>query len=264
MKRYIVKTDEQIELIRQSCLLVSKTLAEIKKHIRPGVSTKALDKIAEEFIRSHGAEPAFLNYAPPNHKPFPATICASPNDVVVHGVPSEKVVLKEGDIISVDVGVKLNGWYGDSAYTFTVGEVAPEVLRLLHVTKESLYKGVEQAYAGSRVGNISHAVSGHVTAHGFSVVREMVGHGLGKSLHEEPSIPNTGVKRGQGVKLIEGLVIAIEPMINMGVAKLKIDPDGWTAHSADGKPSAHYEHTVAVRRGKAEILTTFEFIEAIA
>jgi methionyl aminopeptidase len=261
--RLIVKTDEQVELIRQSCLLVGRTLAEVKKYIRPGVNTKHLDKVAEEFIRSHGGEPAFLNYAPSNHTPFPGTICASPNDVVVHGIPSENTVLKDGDIISVDVGVKMNGWYGDSAYTFPVGDVAPEILRLLHVTKESLYKGVEQAYAGSRVGNISYAVSSHVMAHGYSVVREMVGHGLGQSLHEEPSIPNAGVKRGHGVKLLEGLVIAIEPMINMGTAKLKIDSDGWTARAADGKPSAHYEHTVVVRRSKPEILTTFEFIESL-
>jgi methionyl aminopeptidase len=263
MSKLILKTDEQIELIRRSCILVSKTLAEVGKHVRPGVNTKFLDKIAEDFIRSHGAEPAFLNYAPRNHAPYPATICASVNDVVVHGIPSEQCVLKEGDILSVDVGVKLNGWYGDSAYTFAVGEVSPEVLRLMHVTKESLYKGVEQAYAGSRLGNITYAISSHVTVHGYSVVREMVGHGLGESLHEKPDVPNAGIKRGQGVRLPAGLVIAIEPMINMGAAKLKIDPDGWTARAADGKPSAHYEHTVAVRDGKAEILTTFEFIESI-
>lgn len=251
-----LKTHEEIELIRQSSLLVGKTLAAIAGEIREGVSTLALDQIAEDFIRSHNGVPAFKGY-----RGFPGTLCVSVNAQVVHGIPG-KYELKNGDIISVDCGVKMNGYYGDSAYTFPVGEVKPEVLKLLKVTKESLYRGIEKAVTGGRLGDISEAVQAHAEHHGYGVVRELVGHGVGKHLHEEPEVPNYG-RKGSGPKLATGLVIAIEPMINMGTRKINQDRDGWTITTADGLPSAHYEHTVAVRPGKADILSSFEGIEQV-
>lgn len=248
-----IKTEEEIELIRESSLLVGKTLAEVAKHLAPGVTTLQLDKIAEEFILANNAKPSFKGY-----HGFPYTLCVSVNSHVVHGFPS-KYEIKEGDIVSVDCGVYKNGFHGDSAYTFTIGEVSSNVIRLLKTTKDSLYKGIEQAVDGKRVGDISAAVQEHCEAQGFSVVRELVGHGLGKNLHEAPEVPNYG-KRGSGPKLKEGMVIAIEPMINMGRKEVKTLSDGWTIATADGKPSAHFEHTIVVRKGQAEILSSFDFI----
>ena len=251
-----LKTKEEIELIRQSSLLVGKTLAAVAREIREGVSTLALDQIAEDFIRSHDGVPAFKGY-----RGFPGTLCVSVNSQVVHGIPG-KYELKSGDIISVDCGVKMNGYYGDSAFTFPVGEVKEEVLQLLRVTKESLYRGIEKAVSGGRLGDISAAVQEHAEHAGYGVVRELVGHGVGKYLHEEPEVPNYG-RKGSGPKLAEGLVIAIEPMINMGTKNVKQERDGWTITTADGKPSAHFEHTVCVQQGKADILSSFEEIEQV-
>jgi methionyl aminopeptidase len=250
------KTNEEIELIRESSLLVSKTHAEVAKAIQPGIATMELDRIAEEFIRDNGGVPAFKGY-----NGFPSTLCISTNEQVVHGFPG-KYELKDGDIISVDCGVVKNGYYGDSAYTFAVGEVKPEVLSLLRVTKECLYKGIEMAVAGKRLGDLSEAIQEHAEKNGYSVVRELVGHGVGKYLHEAPEVPNYG-KKGSGIKLQEGLVIAIEPMINMGKKNIRQESDGWTITTADKKPSAHFEHTVAVRAGKADVLSTFEYIEEV-
>ena len=254
MQMYL-KTQEEIELIRQSSLLVSKTLAEVGKHIQPGIATIELDKIAEEFIRDNRGIPGFLGY-----RDFPNSLCISRNSEVVHGVPG-KTILQEGDIVSVDCGVLLNGFYGDSAYTFEVGETTPEIKRLLKVTYEALYQGIEQATAGNRVGDISFAVQNHCEKNGYSVVRELVGHGVGKKLHEKPEVPNFG-KRGNGPRLQDGLVIAIEPMVNMGKKEvIQSQKDGWTVRTSDGKPSAHFEHTVVVRKDKAEVLSTFTIIE---
>jgi methionyl aminopeptidase len=252
----LLKTNEEIELIRQSSLLVGMTHAAVAREIREGISTLALDKIAEDFIRSHGGVPAFKGY-----RGFPGTLCVSVNSQVVHGIPG-KYELKSGDIISVDCGVKMNGYYGDSAYTFPIGEVKPEILKLLKVTKESLYRGIEKAVVGGRLGDISAAVQEHAEHNGYGVVRELVGHGVGKHLHEEPEVPNYG-RKGSGPKLADGLVIAIEPMINMGTKKVNQHSDGWTITTADGLPSAHFEHTVAVRQGKADILSSFEGIEQV-
>lgn len=249
-----IKTAEEIEVLRENNLLVSKTLGELSKLIKPGVTTLKLDKFAEEYIRDHGAEPGFLGYGG-----FPNTLCTSVNDAVVHGIPSD-YGLREGDIISIDCGTIMNGYYGDSAYTFKVGEVSAEVERLLRITKESLFKGIENAVANYRVGDIGYAIQYHVEKEGFSVVREMVGHGLGANMHESPEIPNYG-KRGRGVKLKEGLVICIEPMINMGSRSIKQDTDGWTIRTIDGKYSAHYELAVAIRDGEADILSTFDYID---
>ncbi len=251
-----LKTNEEIELIRQSSLLVGKTLAAVAREIRDGVSTLALDKIAEDFIRSHGGVPAFKGY-----RGFPGTLCISVNAAVVHGIPG-KYELKSGDIISVDCGVKMNGYYGDSAFTFPIGEVKKETLALMRVTKESLYCGIEKAVVGGRIGDISEAVQTHAEKHGYGVVRELVGHGVGKNLHEEPEVANYG-RKGSGPKLSDGLVIAIEPMVNMGKRTIRQDKDGWTITTADGLPSAHYEHTIAVRSGKADILSSFEEIEQV-
>lgn len=252
----VYKSKEEIEIIRRNNLLVSKTLAEVAKLIKPGVTTLELDKRAEEFIRDNGAVPGFLGYAG-----FPNTLCTSVNDQVVHGIPSD-YVLKDGDIISVDCGTYMEGYYGDTAYTFPVGEVSEEVMNLLRTTKESLFKGIENAVEGKRVGDIGHAVQVHAENAGYSVVREMVGHGLGKNMHEAPEVPNYG-KRGRGVLLKKGLVLCIEPMINMGGKHIKQDNDGWTIRTIDGKPSAHYELAVVVDKGKAEILSTFDYIEEI-
>ncbi len=251
-----IKTDEEIEIQRHSSLLVGKTLAEVARHIRPGVKTITLDKIAEEFIRDNGAVPGFKGYGG-----FPATLCISVNDAVVHGIPDE-TELKDGDIVSIDCGTIWKGFYGDSAYTFPVGEVAEEVLLLLERTKQSLYLGIEQAVAGKRVRDIGHAIQTYVESFGYGVVRDLVGHGVGRNLHEEPEVPNYG-RRGTGPKLKAGMCIAIEPMINLGVKEVYQEADGWTIRTADGKPSAHFEHDVAIRKGKADILSSFEEIEKV-
>lgn len=250
-----LKTAEEIELLRENNLLVSATLAEVGKHVRPGVSTLELDKLAEEFIRSHGAEPGFLGYGG-----FPNTLCMSVNEEVVHGIPSAKRILKEGDVLSVDCGTLMKGFYGDSAYTFAVGEIAPEVADLLRVTKEALYKGAAQAKAGNRVGDVASAVQEHAERHGYSVVRELVGHGLGRKMHEEPEVPNYGA-RGRGPLLKEGMVICIEPMINMGARYVVFERDGWTVRTRDRKPSAHFEFAVAVGKEGPDVLTDFGVIE---
>jgi methionyl aminopeptidase len=250
------KTTEEIELLRESNLLVSKALAEVARRIAPGVTTLVLDRIAEEFIRDNKAVPGFLGY-----KGYPKTLCTSVNQQVVHGIPSE-YVLKEGDIVSVDCGVLYQGFYGDSAYTFAVGNVPDRVKLLLKTTKESLYKGIEHAHDGQRIGDISNAIQEYCEREKFSVIREMVGHGIGKGLHESPEVPNYG-KRGHGPRLQTGMVICIEPMINMGRKEITQDADGWTIHTADKLPSAHFEHCVAIGKTKAELLSTFEFIEAV-
>jgi len=251
-----LKTDEEVGLLKESNMLVSRTLAEIAKHIQPGVTTLYLDEIAETFIRDHSAVPAFKGYGG-----FPNTLCTSVNEEVVHGIPSG-YALREGDIISVDCGVILNGWYGDSAYTFAVGQITDEIRKLLEFTKASLEEGVKAAVTGNRVGDISSAVQVKAESGGFSVVRELVGHGIGKKLHEPPEVPNFG-KRGTGPKMDKGLVICIEPMINLGSKETLQMSDGWTIKTADGKPSAHFEYAVAVNRGEADVLTTFEFIEEV-
>ena len=248
------KTEEEIELVRKSSLLVAKTHAEIAGLIKPGITTLALDKIAEEFIIDNGGVPAFKGYGG-----FPNTLCMSPNEQVVHGIPNDKFLVN-GEILSVDCGVVMNGYYGDSAFTYEVGEVDAEKKQLLKVTKESLYKGIEQAVAGNRIGDIGYAVQQHAESFGYGVVRELVGHGLGKNLHESPEVPNHG-RRGRGVMLKEGLIIAIEPMINLGTKRILQHNDGWTITTIDNKPSAHFEHTIVVRKGKAEILSSFEEIE---
>ena len=248
------KTQEEVELIRESSLLVSKTLAVMAKEIKPGITTLALDKIAEEYIRDNKGVPAFLNY-----RGFPNSLCISINSQVVHGIPDTKE-LKDGDICSVDCGVLKNGFYGDSAYTFSIGEVEEKTARLLRVTKECLMKGIEAAVAGARLGDISFAIQYHAESSGYSVVRELVGHGIGRHLHEKPEVPNFG-RRGSGIVLKEGLVIAIEPMINMGVKNVVHERDGWTVRTADNLPSAHFEHTVAIRKSKPDILSSFEIIE---
>ena len=255
-KALYYKTQEEIELIRESSLLVGKTLAEVAKVIKPGMTTLALDKVAYEFIHDQKAVPAFLNY-----NGFPNSLCISVNSQVVHGIPG-KYELKDGDVVSVDCGVVKNKFFGDSAYTFAIGEVKPEVLNLLKVTKESLYKGIEMAVSGRRIGDISEAIQTHAESHGYSVVRELVGHGVGQNLHESPEVPNFG-RKGTGLKLQEGLVIAIEPMINLGKRNVRQERDGWTITTADGMPSAHYEHTIAVRAGKADILSSFAEIEEV-
>jgi methionyl aminopeptidase len=250
------KTHEEIELIRESSLLVARALAEVAKVIRPGITTLELDKVAEQFIRDHHAEPAFLNY-----NGFPNSLCISVNAQVVHGIPNSSE-LQDGDICSVDCGVLKNGFYGDSAYTFAIGDVSDETLLLLKVTRESLLKGIEKAVAGNRLGDISSAIQEHAEKNGFSVVRELVGHGIGRNLHEKPEVPNYG-KRGAGLTLKEGLVIAIEPMINLGGKAVVHERDGWTVRTADKKPSAHFEHTVAIRKNEADILSSFKYIEYI-
>lgn len=257
-----LKTDEEIELMRESNQLVGMTLGELTKHIKPGVTTLQLDKIAEEFIRSHGAIPTFLGYkGAPGAIDFPGTLCTSVNDQVVHGIPGG-YVLKEGDVISVDCGTLKNGFCGDSAYTFCVGEVSDEVKALLRATKQALYKGIEQAVDGARLGNVSEAIQTYCEKNGYSVVRELVGHGIGRKMHEAPEVPNYG-KRGTGPLLKKGMCIAIEPMINMGSKNVVFESDGWTVRTKDRKPSAHFEHTVAIREGKADILSSFDFIESV-
>jgi methionyl aminopeptidase len=256
MSKIHYKSVEEIELIRKSSLLVSKTLAEIAKVIRPGIKTIELNKLAETFIRDNGGVPAFLNY-----NGFPYSLCISMNDQIVHGFPNQHVLV-EGDLVSVDCGVILNKYFGDSAYTFAIGEVDETVKKLMRVTKECLYLGIEKAVVGQRIGDIGYAVQEHAEKNGFGVVKELVGHGVGLRLHEKPEVPNYG-KRGSGIKLEEGMVIAIEPMINAGRAGVKFWDDGWTVSTVDKKPSAHYEHTIAVQKGKADILSSFEEIEEV-
>ncbi|MDH6535363.1 type I methionyl aminopeptidase [Parabacteroides sp. 52] len=252
-----LKTDEEIELMREANQLVGKTLGELAKHIAPGVSTLQLDKIAEAFIRDHGAVPAFLGYGG-----FPGSLCTSINDVVVHGIPSDKIILKEGDVISVDCGTTLNGFTGDSAYTFCVGEVAPEVKELLKTTKESLYLGIQQAVEGKRIGDIAYAVQTYCESKGYSVVRELVGHGIGREMHEEPEVPNYG-RRGYGPLLRNGMCICIEPMINLGRRNVVIEKDGWTVRTKDNKCSAHFEHCIAIRPEGPQILSSFDYLEEV-
>ncbi len=251
-----LKTDEEIELMRESNQIVARALGEVAKLIKPGVSTLELDKIAESFIRDNGGTPAFLNY-----QGFPNTLCTSVNEHVVHGIPNDKA-LKEGDVVSVDCGVLKNGFFGDSAYTFMIGEVDPEVKALLEATKESLYKGIEQAVENNRLGDVGHAIQKYTEEKGYSVVREMVGHGIGKNLHESPEVPNYG-RKGNGTRLKTGMVIAIEPMINLGKRQIVQENDGWTIRTGDKKVSAHYEHTVAIRKGEADILSSFKFVEEV-
>lgn len=249
------KSEEEIDRIRNSARLVSQTLAEIARHLKPGLPTREIDLMAEAFIREHGATPSFKNY-----QGYPASCCVSVNDRVVHGIPDD-YVLREGDIVSVDCGVFLDGFHGDSAYTFAIGKVGEAVLKLMAATKTALYKGIDQAVAGNRVGDIAFAIQQYTEKQrGYGVVRELVGHGLGRDLHEEPQVPNYG-KRGTGVVLREGMVIAIEPMINLGTRKIHYLDDGWTVVTQDHKPSAHYEHTVVVRKKKAEILSDFKVVE---
>ena len=250
------KTPAEIELMRDSALLVSRTLTEIAKILRPGITSLELDKVVGEFIRDNGAVPSFLNY-----RGYPFNSCISVNDVVVHGFPN-KQALREGDIISVDIGVVKSGYHGDHAYTFAIGDPGAAITQLIRVTKESLYKGIEKAVAGGRVGDISYAIQEHTERkYGYGVVRELVGHGLGKHLHEDPQIPNYG-RRGTGAKLKEGLVLAIEPMINLGKRDIYTESDGWTVRTSDNQPSVHFEHDVCVKKNKADILSDYSIIEA--
>ncbi len=252
----IVKTLEEIELLRESSLLVGKTLAEVAKILRPGIKTIELDRVAETFIRDNGAQPGFKGYGD-----FPATLCISINEQVVHGIPGDREI-KDGDLVSVDCGTYLNGYYGDYAYSFAVGEVDESVRQLLRVTKESLYLGAAQAVVGKRIGDIGNAVQSYVESFGYSVVRDLVGHGIGKNLHEKPEVFNYG-RKGTGKKLIENLVLCIEPMINLGEKEVIMSKDGWTFVTIDSKPSAHFEHTVVVKHGKPEFLSTYDYINEV-
>jgi methionyl aminopeptidase len=256
MSKIYYKSAEEIELIRESAMLVAKTHGEVAKVIAPGIKTIELDKLAETFIRDNGGIPAFLNYGG-----FPYSLCISLNDQVVHGFPGNHV-LKDGDLVSVDCGVILNKYYGDSAFTFAIGEVSDEVKKLMRVTRECLNLGIEKAVVGNRIGDIGYAVQEHAEKNGFGVVKELVGHGVGLKLHEKPEVPNYG-RRGSGIKLEEGMVIAIEPMINAGRAGVKFWDDGWTVSTVDKKASAHYEHTVAIKKGKADILSSFEYVDNV-
>ena len=248
------KTEEEIALMRENGILVSRTLAEVGKLVAPGVTTLELNRVAETFIRDHGAVPSFLGY-----DGFPAALCISVNDVVVHGFPSD-YVLRDGDIVSVDCGTFYKGYNGDSAYTFPVGEVDADARRLLDVTKESLYRGIAAAVAGNRIGDIGHAVPSYAESFGFSVGRELEGHGIGKKMHESPGVPNYG-RKGQGIRLVDGMTICIEPMINAGAKDVYLAGNGWAVHTADHSRAAHFELTVVVRKGQAELLSTFDFIE---
>lgn len=260
MKVYL-KSDEEVELLREANLLIGKTLAELAKNIKPGVTTKQLDVLAETFIRDHGAIPTFKGFPNQFGPEFPASICTSVNEQVVHGIPNDKPLV-DGDIVSIDCGTKLNGFCGDSCYTFAVGEISDDVRLLLQTTKEALYKGIEQAVAGRRIGDISYAVQTHCENMGFGVVREFVGHGVGHEMHEDPQVPNFG-RRGNGMQLKDGLCIAIEPMITMGTREIYLQEDQWGIVTRDKKPAAHFEHSVCVRKGKADILSSFEEIETV-
>tara|TARA_B100000768_G_scaffold181563_1_gene205074 strand:+ start:4215 stop:5018 length:804 start_codon:yes stop_codon:yes gene_type:complete len=255
-RRVHIKTDEEVELLRESSLLVGKTLAAVAEWVKPGVTTLQLDAVAEEFIRDHGAEPGFKGYGG-----FPNSLCTSVNEAVVHGIPNDKP-LTDGDIVSVDCGVLKNEFYGDSAYTFAVGEIDPEVRQLLEVTKECLQKAIEQAVVGKRIGDIGFACQHHAEQYGYGVVRELVGHGLGRSLHEAPEVPNYG-RRGNGPRLMDGMVLAIEPMINLGRKEVFHEEDGWTIVTADRKVSAHFEHDIVVRKDQADVLSSFDEIEKV-
>jgi len=255
--KVFLKTEDEIELMRQANQLVGKTLGELARHIKPGVTTLQLDKIADTFIRDHGAIPTFKGFPNPYGGPFPASICTSVNDVVVHGVPNSDTILKDGDIISIDCGTLLNGFCGDSCYTFCVGDVADDVKQLLKTTRESLYKGIEAAVAGHHLGDISAAVQEHCEAQGYGIVRELTGHGIGHEMHEDPQVPNYG-RRGNGIMLKAGMCIAIEPMVTQGARNIFLDADRWTIRTRDGKPAAHFEHTIAIRRGKADVLSSFD------
>jgi len=257
-----LKTEDEIELMRKANLLIGRTFATLFDYIKPGVSTLRLDQIAEEFIRDNGAVPSFKGFPNPYGGPFPGSICTSVNDVVVHGVPSEDTVLKDGDIISIDCGTILDGYNGDSCYTFCVGEVADDVKHLLKTTKESLYLGIKNAVAGNHLGDIGCAVQEHCEAEGYGIVRELVGHGIGREMHEDPQVPNYG-RRGNGAMLKAGMCIAIEPMVTMGSRKIGMTPDRWTIKTLDGKPAAHFEHSIAIRRGQADILSSFEEVERL-
>jgi methionyl aminopeptidase len=251
------KTNEEIELMRMSNQMVGRTLGLVGEMLKPGVTGESIDKAAEEFIRDNKGIPGFKGLYG-----FPSTLCVSLNDCVVHGIPTKKQVFKDGDIVSVDCGVILNEFYGDCAYTFAVGDVDEAIMKLLRITNESLYKGIEQAIVGKRLGDISYAIQSYAEKkHGYGIVKKLVGHGVGKELHEDPEVPNFG-KRGRGIKLKEGLVIAIEPMVNMGTRDVEQMKDGWTILTKDRKPSAHFEHSVAIRKGKADILSTHEYVEA--
>lgn len=253
----IFKSDEEVEIIRKNCLLVNETIAEIAKQLKPGVTTQYLNDLADDYIRDHGAIPSFKNY-----HGFPYASCMSVNDAVVHGFPTSEE-LNDGDIVSIDIGVYRHQFHGDSAYTFGIGEITENIQQLMRVTKDSLYRGIEKAIAGNRIGDISNAIQEYTERkYGYGVVRELVGHGVGKDLHEDPQVPNYG-KRGSGAKLSEGIVIAIEPMINMGKKDVFNDKDGWTIRTKDRKPSAHYEHTVCIKKNKANILSSFEKIELV-
>jgi methionyl aminopeptidase len=259
LTRIPVKTEEEIEIIRQNCLLVSATLAEVATQLKPGITGLELDRIAETFIRDHQAIPAFKGY-PGTLSDFPASLCISFNDVIVHGIPDNRIV-KEGDVVSIDCGVKKDGFFGDSAFTFAVGEIDPQTMKLLVVTRECLDLAIQSARAGNRIGDIGFAVQHHAEVeHGYGVIREMVGHGIGRKLHEPPEVPNYG-KRGKGPVLHEGLTIAIEPMINLGTREIVLKKDGWTLHTRDLKPSAHYEHTIAVRKAEAQVLSSHQGVD---
>lgn len=257
-----LKTEDEIDAIRRANRLVSKTLVELAKHIKPGVTTLQLDRIAEEFIRDHGAIPTFKGFPNPFGGPFPASICTSINEIVVHGIPNSKDVLHDGDIISIDCGTLFDGYCGDSCYTYCVGEVSADKKELLATTKASLYKAIKVAQAGKHIGDVGHAVQSFCEAKGYGIVRELTGHGIGRKMHEEPNVPNYG-KEGDGEMLKAGMCIAIEPMVTMGDRAIGLMPDKWSIRTLDGKPSAHFEHTIAIRHGKAEILSSFEEIERI-
>ena len=256
-----LKTEEEIELLRQANLLVGRTLAEIARMIRPGVTTNDINKLADTFIRDNGAVPTFKGVPSPYGEPFPASVCCSVNDQVVHGIPNDRP-LEEGDIVSVDCGTLLNGFNGDSCYTFAVGNVSDAVKQLLKVTKESLYLGIKAALPDHHIGDIGFAVQNHCESHGYGVVRELVGHGIGREMHEDPMVPNYG-KKGSGMKITDGLCIAIEPMITMGSRQIEIEADGWTIKTSDSLPSAHFEHTIAVHNGCPDIMSSFEEVEQI-
>ena len=260
--KIFLKSEEEIQLMREANQMVGKTLAELYKHIRPGVTTKHLDDIAEEFIRDNGAEPAFKNFPNPFGPSFPASICTSVNSCVVHGIPSDRQILRDGDIVSIDCGVLLNGFCGDSAYTFCVGQVAEDVKHLLSVTKQSLYKAIDVARSGNRVGLISHTVQKYCESFGYAIVRELTGHGIGRKMHEDPPVPNYG-NPNDGPILKNGLCIAIEPMVTMGKPKIGLHHDRWSIITLDNKPAAHFEHTIVVRHGYSEILSTFKDIETL-
>ena len=256
-----LKTEDEINLLRNANQLVGQTLAEVAKIVKPGVTTRMLDTLAEQFIRDHGAVPTFKGFPNPYGSPFPASLCTSVNGVVVHGIPNDEP-LKEGDIVSVDCGALLDGFNGDSCYTFCVGEVSEEIKQLLRVTKESLYKAIDQAIVGRRIGDISYAVQSHCEQYGYGVVKEFVGHGIGREMHEDPQVPNYG-RQGTGKQLKNGLCIAIEPMITLGSPEIQLMEDRWSVITRDRKPAAHFEHTIAIHHGKAEILSSFEGIEEV-